>query len=165
MFYKRLINWLSNFNMIWLILQLLVQPSISLFQFYHFLKSGNEPMFGCTSKTLGNLGNLQEIFGWVMKTIQEIILFIHWQMMGPMNYNNAYYWVHLICKKLFMLWIIVSQTFQYSMQPNILAFVIIQAMIVTESQIPNCSSKWFCWSFNTLKKKVTCVRENSKNLR
>ena len=45
------------------------------------------------------------------------------------------------------------------------ALIIIQAMIVTESQIPNCGSKGYCWSFNTLKKRVTCVRENSWNLR
>ena len=38
-----------------------------------------------------------------LKTIQKIILFIHWQLMGPMNYNNAYYWVHLTCKELIML--------------------------------------------------------------
>ena len=34
-FYKSWINWISNFNMIWLISQFLVQPLISLFQFYH----------------------------------------------------------------------------------------------------------------------------------
>jgi hypothetical protein len=80
-------------------------------------------------------------------------------------YNNAYCWVHRMCKELFMLWTIVSQTFQYSMRPNFLALVIIQVMIVTESQIPNCGSKGYCWSFNTLKKRRTCVRENSWNLR
>ena len=57
-------------------------------------------------------------YSWVMKTIHEIVLFMHWQLMCPMNYNNAYYWVHLMCKELYMLWMIVSQTFQYSIQPN-----------------------------------------------
>ena len=103
---------------------------------------------------------LEEIFIWVMKVIHEIILFMHWQLMGPMNYNNAHYWVHLICKELFMLWMIVSQTFQYSMQPNFSVLISIWAMIVTKSQIPNCGSKGYCWSFNPLHK-VICVKENS----
>ena len=38
-------------------------------------------------------------------------------------------------------------------------------MIVTASQILNCGSKAYCQSFNRLKKKVTCVRENYWNLR
>ena len=81
-------------------------------------------------------------------------------MMGPMNYNNAYNWVHLMCEELFMLWMIVSQTFQYSTQPKFSAhIIIIQAMIVTESQTPNCGLKEYCWSFNTLKKKMTCMCE------
>ena len=153
--------------MIWLISQLLVQPSISPFQFYHVIfNPGMDLCLVVQARIWENSwGNLQKIFNWVMKIIHEIILFMHWQPMGPMNYNNAYCWVHLMCKELFMLWTIVSQTFQYSMRPNFLALVIIQAMIVTESQIPNCGSKGYCWSFNTLKKRRTCVRENSWDLR
>ena len=105
--------------------------------------------------------NLQDIFNWVMKTIHESMLFMHWQPMGPMNYNDAYYWVHLMWKELFMLCIIVSKAFLYSMNANFSTLVIIQAMIMTKSQIPNCGSKGYYWSFNTLKKKLTCVRENS----
>ena len=51
------------------------------------------------------------------------------------------------------------------MRPICLALVVIQAMIVTKLQILNCGSKAYCWSFNTLKKKVTCVRETSLNSR
>ena len=69
-----------------------------------------------------------------MKSIQVILLFMHGQLMGPMNYNNTYYWVHLMCKNLFMLWMIISQTFQYSMQPIFSALIIIQAIIVIDSQ-------------------------------
>ena len=52
----------------------------------------NAPMFGHTSKDLGKIlreyeGNLQ----LSLKTIHEIVLLVHWQLMGPMNYNNAYY--------------------------------------------------------------------------
>ena len=43
-------NWISNFNMIWLISQLLVQPLIS--NLSHHLLSGNRPMFGHTRKNL-----------------------------------------------------------------------------------------------------------------
>ena len=35
------------------------------------------------------------------------------------------------------------------MQPNFSALITIQAMIVTESQIPNCGLKGYCWGFNT----------------
>ena len=48
---------------------------------------------------------------------------------------------------------------------NFSALIIIQAIIMTKSQIPNCGSKGYCWSFNMPKKKVTRVRENSRNLR
>ena len=37
MFCKSWINWISNFIILWLISQLLVQSSISLFQFYHVI--------------------------------------------------------------------------------------------------------------------------------
>ena len=135
MFYKSWINWISNFNMTWLISQLLVQPLISLFQFYHVIFNlGMDLCLIVRARIWENSWrNLHGFFSWVMKTIQEIVLFMHWQVMGPMNYNNAYYWMHLMCKELFMFWMIVSQAFQYSMQPNFLALVIIQAMIVTES--------------------------------
>ena len=103
---------------------------------------------------------LRYICGYLKGTLLSLLL----DVMGPIKYNHSYYWVHLMCKKLFMLWMIVSQTSQYSMQPNFFILVIIQAMIVTESQIPKCGSKIYCWSFNTPKKKVTCVRENSWNL-
>ena len=78
--------------------------------------------------------------------------------MGPMNYNNACYWVHLMCKEIFMLWMIISYIFKYSLQPNFSTLVIIQMMIVTKSQMPNCGSNGHCYNFNTLKKKMICVR-------
>ena len=70
-----------------------------------------------------------------MKKIHEMVLFMHWQLMGPMNNNNAYYWVHLMCKELFMLRMIILRTFRYSMRPNFSALVIIQAMIMTKYRI------------------------------
>ena len=103
---------------------------------------------------------LRQICGYSKGTLLALLL----DVMGPMNYNHSYYWVHHMCKKLFMLWMIVSHTSQYSMQPNFLTLVIIQAMIVIEIQIPNCGLKGYCWSFNTLKKKMTCVKENYWNL-
>ena len=40
-----------------------------------------------------------------------------------------------MCKELFMLWMIVSQTFRYSMQPKFSALIIIQATIVQITNI------------------------------
>ena len=130
-------------------------------QSHHFFGLGMDLCLVVQARAWDNSwGNLKEIFIWVVKTIHEIILLMHWQLMGPMNYNNAHYWVHYICKELFMLWMIVAQTFQNSMQPNFSVLISIWAMIVTESQIPSCGSKGYCWSFHPLHK-VICVKENS----
>ena len=51
------------------------------------------------------------------------------------------------------------------MQLNYSALIIIQVMIVIESQILNNGSKAYYWSINILQKKVTCLRENFWNLR
>ena len=149
MFYKSWINWISNFNVIGLISQLLVQPLISLFQIYHvILLSNNGPIFGHTSKNLGKF--LREFARNVQLSYE---------------YNTWYHIIHALsidvpnelqqCMLLGASYVqrivyalnVVSQTFHYSMQPKFLALVIIQAMIVTESQILNCGSKGYCWSF------------------
>ena len=101
--------------MIWLISQLLVQPSISLFYFCHIIVFWKWAYVWFYNQK--NRKNLEGISRKILsiKTIQEIVLLMHWQQMGPMNYNDAYYWVHFMCKQLFTLWIFISKTFQDSM--------------------------------------------------
>ena len=131
----------------------------------HFL-SGSGPMFGSYKQKFGKKLEgicIKSLVG-LWKQYRRLYYSCIGNLTGPMNYNNAYYLVHLMCKELFMLWMIVSQTFRSSTQPNFSSLIIIQAMIVTESQTPNCGSEKYCWSFNILKRKMTCARENSWNL-
>ena len=70
----------------------------------HFL-SKNGPMFARTSKNLGNFlresaGNLQLSYE---NNTRDFIIHALATDGPPMNSNNAYYWVHLMCKELLML--------------------------------------------------------------
>ena len=82
-----------------------VQPFIWLFLCYHIIFNSRMDLSFVIQAIIweNTWGNLHEMFGGVMKIIHEIV-----QLMGPINYNKAYYWVHLMYKELFMLWMIVS---------------------------------------------------------
>jgi hypothetical protein len=73
---------------------------------------------------------------------------------GPNELHDAYYWVHIMCKKMFILLIINSHTFQYSMQPDFSALVIIEA-IDDSDQNTNTEStfKWILLKFQYTKEK------------
>jgi hypothetical protein len=147
MFYKSSINWISNFKMIWLISQLLVQSSILL---YHVLF--NLGMDLCLIVQSKNLGKL------LRKSVRNLRL--SYEKKNTRSYYSCIgsWWaqwtttMHIIG---FILCVKSCSCFEWSfpdlpisMQPNLSTLVIIQAMIVTESPIPNCGSKGYCWSFN-----------------
>ena len=64
-----------------------------------------------------------------------------------------------MCKKLFMLWMIVFPNLQVFNANKVFNPRRYPSEIVIESRIPNYSSIGYCWGFNILQKKVTWVRK------
>ena len=156
MLYTSWIIWISKFNMIWLISQLIMQPSISLFQSYHVIFYPRMDLClviqaRIQEKNLEGISKLSSIELWK-------------------QYRRSYYscignrwaqWVttmHIIgcilCAKSFLDLLVFNAAILFSLcnYPS-----------DDNDRITNidCGSKGYRWSCNTLKKKVTCIRENS----
>ena len=135
MFYKSWINWILNFNMIWLISQLLVEPSITLFQFYCvILYPWMDLCLVVQAKKWGSSwGNLRESSADLWN-----------QYMRSYYSCNGNWWaqwsiiMHIIgcilCAKSFLCfeWLFPRPS-SIQCSQIFLALVIIQAMIVTKS--------------------------------
>ena len=163
MFYKSWINWLSNLSMIRLISKLLVQPLISLFQFYYVIFYMWMDLYLVVQTRIWEnpWGNLQYIFSGVMKTIQKIVSIHALTSDGPNELQQC-----ILLGASYVQRVVHALNSRFSDLPifnatNFFNPCNYPRMIVTGSQILNCGSKGHCWSFNTQKKKVTCVRENS----